>query len=75
MQERELRHMISQVKAGTLGRREFVQAMLAPLAVMFPAETLSITGGPVGRLPLVLVRMASQTSSGCNSARQKFAPL
>jgi peptide/nickel transport system substrate-binding protein len=29
MQERELRHMIGQVKAGTLSRREFVQAMVA----------------------------------------------
>src|SRR5260370_33419446 len=29
MQERELRHMIGQVKAGILSRREFVQAMLA----------------------------------------------
>jgi peptide/nickel transport system substrate-binding protein len=29
MEERELRHMIGQVKAGTLSRREFVQAMVA----------------------------------------------
>jgi peptide/nickel transport system substrate-binding protein len=29
MQEHELRHMIGQVKAGVLGRREFVQAMVA----------------------------------------------
>jgi peptide/nickel transport system substrate-binding protein len=29
MEERELRHMIGQVKAGVLGRREFVQAMIA----------------------------------------------
>jgi peptide/nickel transport system substrate-binding protein len=29
MEERELRHMIGQVKAGMLGRREFVQAMIA----------------------------------------------
>jgi peptide/nickel transport system substrate-binding protein len=29
MEERELRHMIGQVKAGSLNRREFVQAMVA----------------------------------------------
>src|SRR5712691_3273196 len=29
MQEHELRHMIGQVKAGILSRREFVQAMVA----------------------------------------------
>jgi peptide/nickel transport system substrate-binding protein len=29
MEERELRHMIGQVKAGSLSRREFVQAMVA----------------------------------------------
>src|SRR5258707_12632382 len=43
MQERELRHMIGQVKAGILSRREFVQAMLAvggtaPLAAQMLAS-------------------------------------
>src|SRR5215469_14822283 len=43
MQERELRHMIGEVKAGTLSRREFVQAMLAvgvtaPLAAQMLAS-------------------------------------
>jgi peptide/nickel transport system substrate-binding protein len=43
MQERELRRMIGQVKAGILSRREFVQAMLAvgvtaPLAAQMLAS-------------------------------------
>ena len=45
MQERELRHMIGQVKAGTLSRREFVQAMLAvelPSTYNLPPEASTV---------------------------------
>ncbi|HKX04873.1 MAG TPA: peptide ABC transporter substrate-binding protein, partial [Methylomirabilota bacterium] len=53
MQERELRHMIGQVKAGILSRREFVQAMLAvgvtaPLAAQMLASAGVAQAQPKG---------------------------
>ena len=45
MEERELRHMIGQVKAGVLGRREFVQAMIAlGLTAPMAAQMLASAG-------------------------------
>ena len=45
MEERQLRHMIGQVKAGILGRREFVQAMIAlGLTAPMAAQMLASAG-------------------------------
>jgi peptide/nickel transport system substrate-binding protein len=45
MEERELRHMIGQVKTGVLGRREFVQAMIAlGLTAPMAAQMLASAG-------------------------------
>jgi peptide/nickel transport system substrate-binding protein len=45
MEERELRHMIGQVKAGILSRREFVQGMVAlGLTAPMAAQMLASAG-------------------------------
>ena len=45
MQERELREMIGRVKAGSLSRREFVQAMMAlGLSKPWPEALETMTG-------------------------------
>ena len=45
MQERELRDMIGRVKAGSLSRREFVQAMMAlGLSKPWPEALETMTG-------------------------------
>jgi peptide/nickel transport system substrate-binding protein len=48
MQEHELRHMIGQVKAGILSRRQFVQAMIA-LGLTAPMAGQMLTSAGVAQ--------------------------